>query len=118
MELSKSLQNRFEQHESASERESLGSNVSLFLRLWSYGGASQPLSGLALEQDPEMAELLRSIIRDGKGAIAQRQPELLSARFDTALHALSTAKALQRRFLTFHRQAEPPQGGSAILIFR
>jgi serine/threonine-protein kinase len=117
MELSKSSQNHFEQLESASERENLGGNVSLFLRLWSYGGPSQPLSGLALEQDPEIAELLRSIIRDGKGAIAQRQPELLSARFDNALHALSTAKALQRRFLTFHRKAEPQQVVPSILIY-
>src|SRR5260370_11045618 len=79
MELTEFAQNRREQYASASERETLGGRVSLFLRLWSYGGPSQPPSGLALEQDPEITQLIRSIIRDGKGAIAQRQPELLSA---------------------------------------
>jgi len=117
MELSKLSQNRPGQNDSASERESLGDDVSLFLRLWSYGGPSQPPSALALEQDPEIAELLLRITRDGKGAIAERQPELLSARFDNALHALSAAKALQRRFLTFHRKAEPQQVVPSILIY-
>jgi serine/threonine-protein kinase len=117
MELTKSPQNRREQYDSASERETLGGSVSLFLRLWSYGGPSQPPTGLALEQDPEIAGLIHRIIRDGKGAIAERQPELLSARFDSALHALSAAKALQRRFLTFHRKAEPQQVVPSILIY-
>src|SRR5260370_1663785 len=117
MELTEFAQNRREQYASASERETLGGSVSLFLRLWSYGGPSQPPSGLALEQDPEIAELIRRIIRDGKGAIVERQPELLSARFDSALHALSAAKALQRRFLTFHRKAEPQQVVPSILIY-
>src|SRR5712692_10562469 len=76
MELSESPQNRRKQYDSASDRESLGGSVSLFLRLWSYGGPSQPRKGLALEQDPEIAELIRRIIRDSKGAIAERQPEL------------------------------------------
>src|SRR6266851_6991662 len=117
MELTESPQNRREQYDSASEREPLGGSVSLFLRLWSYGGPSQPPSGLALEQDPEIAELIRRIVRDGKGAIVERQPELLSARFDSALHALSAAKALQQRFLTFHRKAEPQQVVPSILIY-
>jgi len=117
MELTESPQNRREQYDSASEGETLGGSVSLFLRLWNYGGPSQPPSGLALEQDPKIAELIHRIIRDGKGAIAERQPELLSARFDSALHALSAAKALQRRFLTFHRKTEPQQVVPSILIY-
>jgi serine/threonine protein kinase len=117
MELSGSPQNRREQYDSPSDRETLGGGVSLFLRLWSYGGPSQPPNGLALEQYPEIAELVRRIVRDGKGAIAERQPELLSARFDSALHALLAAKALQRHFLTFHRKAEPQQVVPSILIY-
>ena len=117
MELTGSPQNRREQYDSPSERGTPGGSVSLFLRLWSYGGPSQPPSGLALEQDPEIAELIRRIIRDGKGATVERQPELLSARFDSALQALSAAKALQRRFLTFHRKAEPQQVVPSILIY-
>jgi len=117
MELSDSPQNRREQYDSASDRETVRGSVSLFLRLWSYCGPSQPPEGLALEQDPEIAELIRGIIRDGKGAIAECQPELWSARFDNALHALSVAKALQRHLLTFHRKAEPQQVVPSILIY-
>ena len=117
MELSDSPQNRLEKNASASDRESLGGSVALFLRLWSYGGPLQPPSGLALEQDPEIPELIRGIIRDGKGVIAEWQPELLSARFDNALQAISVAKTLQRRFLTFHRKAEPQQVVPSILIY-
>src|SRR5258708_33435015 len=117
MSLSTSPQTRLAQYESASVRESLGGSVSLFLRLWSYGGPSQPLSGLALEQDPEIAELLRSIICDAKGVTAEWQPELLSARFDSVLRALSAAKALQQRFLTFHRKTEPQHVVPSILVY-
>jgi len=117
MEFSESLQNRREQFDSASDRETLGGSVSLFLRLWSYCGPSQPPNGLALEQDPEVAELIRGIIREGQGTIAECQPELWSARFEDALHALSTAKALQGRLLTFHRKAEPQQVVPSILIY-
>lgn len=117
MEFSESPQNRLEKNASASDRETPGGGVSLFLRLWSYGGRLQPPIGLALEQDPEIPELIRDIIRDGKGVMAEWQSELLSARFDNALHAISAAKRLQRRFLTFHRKAEPQQVVPSILIY-
>ncbi len=117
MELSGSPQNRRELYDSPSDREALGGGVSLFLRLWSYSGPAQPPNGLALEQYPEIAEPIRRIIRDGKGAIAERQPELFSAHFDSALHALLAAKALQRHFLSFHRKAEPQQVVPSILIY-
>ena len=117
MELSGSPQKRRELYDSPSDRDALGGSVSLFLRLWSYSGPAQPPNGLALEQYPEIAEPIRKIIRDGKGAIAERQPELFSAHFDSALHALLAAKALQRHFLTFHRKAEPQQVVPSILIY-
>ena len=109
-------QKRSEQHASASADESLGGSVSLFLRLWSYGGPSQPLSGLALEQDPEIAELIRAIIRDSNAVAAVQQTELLTARFDNPVQALAAAKALQQRFLTFQRKTEPQQVVPSILI--
>ncbi|MGO9088869.1 MAG: protein kinase domain-containing protein [Candidatus Sulfotelmatobacter sp.] len=91
--------------------------MSLFLRLWSYGGPSQPPSGLALKQDPEIAELICGVIRESHGVITEWQPELLSSSFGDPLHALSAAKALQHRFLTFHRTTEPQQIVPAILIY-
>ena len=86
-------------------------------RLWSYGSPTLPPSGLVVEQDAEIAELIHEIVVEGKGKIAQRQPELWSARFDDSPHALSTAKTLQQRFLTFHRKTEPQQVVPSILIY-
>jgi serine/threonine protein kinase len=117
MELPKPPQSRLEQNESASERVDLEGSITLFLRLWSYGGPSQPPSGLALKQDPDIAELIGSVIRESHGVTTEWQPELLSSSFDNPLHALSAAKALQHRFLTFHRKTEPQQIVPAILIY-
>lgn len=98
--------------------KTLDGSVSLFVRLWSYGGPSQPPTGLVLEQDREIGGLIDEIVRDGKGQVAERQPELWSAHFDDASHALATAKILQQRFLTFQRKAEPRQVVPSILIYR
>jgi len=116
MEQPKSPQN-LDQRESASNAEMLDGSVSLFLRLWSYGGPSHPPTGLAPEQDPEIATLIQNIVADGKGQIAERLPELWSAHFADAPHALSTAKILQQRFLTFHRKTEPQQVVPSILVY-
>lgn len=110
-------QNRREEHTSTIERGSLGGSVSLHLRLWTYGGPAQPLCGLPLEQDPEIAELIRSIVREGKAVTAIQRTELLSAGFDNTPDALTTAKTLQQRFLTFHRKTEPQQIVPSILIY-
>jgi serine/threonine protein kinase len=117
MELPKSPSKPLEPHQAASERVALDGPVALFLRLWSYGGPSQPPDGLALEQDPEIAELIRTVIRDSRGAIAGWQPELLCARFDSPSQALLAAKTLQHRFLTFQRKMEPQQVVPSILIY-
>src|SRR5579864_7536971 len=105
------------EQEQSIEDESLEGGISLFLRLWSYGGPTLPPSGLVVEQDAEIAELIQEIVAEGKGKIAQRQPELWSARFDDSPHALSTAKTLQQRFLTFQRKTEPQQVVPSILIY-
>jgi len=117
MESPKSPQNRPAPDDSASDEATVDGQISLFLRLWSYGGPKQPPCGLALEQDPEIAQLLKTVIRDSHGEIVEWQPELLSARFANALHALSAAKVLQHRFLTFQRKSEPQQVVPSILIY-
>ncbi|PYX69412.1 MAG: hypothetical protein DMG78_22095 [Acidobacteria bacterium] len=117
MELPTPPQNSAEPQEQSIEEESLEGGISLFLRLWSYGSPTLPPSGLVVEQDAEIAELIHEIVVEGKGKIAQRQPELWSARFDDSPHALSTAKTLQQRFLTFHRKTEPQQVVPSILIY-
>lgn len=117
MELPTPPQNSAESQERSIEEESLEGGISLFLRLWSYGGPTLPPSGLVVEQDAEIAALIQEIVAEGKGKIARRQPELWSARFDDSPHALSTAKTLQQRFLTFQRKAEPCQVVPSILIY-
>lgn len=115
MELPKSPQDGVERHASVSAERT--TSVSLFLRLWSYGGPSQPPSGLALGEDTEIVNLLEETVRAGNGEIADRQRELWSARFADAAQALSTAKTLQQRFLTFQRKTEPRQVVPSILIY-
>ena len=110
-------QNSPDLQERIPERESSAGSVSLFLRLWSYGAPTTTPSGLVLGQDAEITGLIHQIISQENGNIAQRQPELWSAHFEDALHALSAAKTLQQRFLTFHRKTEPQQVVPSILIY-
>ena len=117
MELPKSPQNPAEEPSSLSSETTLDRSIALFLRLSSYGGPSQPPSGLAPGEDPEIASLLEEIVRQGKGEIVDRQRELWSAHFADARHALSAAKTLQQRFLTFQRKTEPRQVVPSILIY-
>ncbi len=117
MELPNSTPPPTEPQESVSASETVAETVSLFLRVWSYGGPDQPASGLVLQQDPEIAALVQEVVRDGQGAIAVCDAELWTVHFADAALALATAKALQQRFLTFHRQAEPQQVVPSILIY-
>jgi serine/threonine protein kinase len=117
MELPTPPQNSPEPQERTPERETSAGRVSLFLRLWSYGAPTTPPSGLVLGQEAEISGLIQKIIREENGNIANRQAELWSAHFDHALHALSAAKTLQQRFLTFHRETEPQQVVPSILIY-
>ncbi|HWJ48662.1 MAG TPA: protein kinase, partial [Candidatus Udaeobacter sp.] len=117
MELPTPPENSPEPQQRTPEREASAGSVSLFLRLWSYGAPTTPPSGLILGQEAEISGLIQEIIRDGNGSIASRQPELWSANFEDAWHALSTAKILQQRFLTFHRETEPQQVVPSILIY-
>jgi len=89
----------------------------MFLRVWTYGGPSQPPIGLTLAADPEIARLIEEIVRDNQGEIAQRKSELWSTGFADGAHALSAAKTLQQRFLTFQRKTEPRQVVPSILIY-
>src|SRR4029077_4266171 len=117
MELPTPPQNSPEPQERTPEPAASAGSVSLFLRLWSYGAPATPPSGLILGQEAEISGMIQEIIREGNGNIANRQPELWSAHFEGALHALSAAKILQQRFLTFHRETEPQQIVPSILIY-
>ncbi len=116
MESPNTTQLRLEKNESAPDQETPGGGASLFVRLWAYGGPGQPLSGLVLDSDPEVTELIRVLIIGSHGQITDRWPEGLVARFNKPLYALSAAKMLQHRLLSFHRPTPPQQVVASILI--
>jgi len=117
MEMPQSSKDSFEPRDSADEQKALGGHVSLFVRMWSYGGPSHAPAGLKLEQDAEIAQLIRDVVRESNGRVVDQQAELWCAHFDDALHAVSAAKSVQQRFLTFHRKTEPQQVVPSILIY-
>src|SRR5262245_49375507 len=100
----------------APEQETSNAGASLFLRLWVYGAPGQPLSGLTLDSDPEVGALIRKLITDGIGQVTEQGPEGLVAHFDDSLFALSAAKTVQQRLLTFQRKQGPQQIVASILI--
>lgn len=116
MELPDTTQLRLEKKKDAPDQETPNAGASLFVRLWAYGGPGQQLSGLVLEGDPEVAEMVRILIVGCHGQITDRWPEGLVARFSNPLYALSAAKMLQIRLLSFHRQSPPQQVVASILI--
>src|SRR5262249_15016424 len=100
LNLSDSPQSRVDKQDAASKQATLAGSVALSLRLWTYGGPDQPLTGLVLEDDPQIAEMLRTIVGSSKGKLVTvKHSELLTAYFENGLQALSTAKSLQQRFL-------------------
>jgi serine/threonine protein kinase len=116
MELTNTTQTRIANREQAPEHNAPEGSASFFVRLWTYGGPGQPMSALTLDSDPEVEELIRSFITGGQGQIAQQYPDILLACFHNPLYALSAAKTLQQRLLTFHRLQPPQQVVASILI--
>lgn len=90
--------------------------VSLFVRMWSYGGPGQPLIGLVPAQDPEVAELISGLIAEAQGVMIEPRSDALVAHFDDSFYALFAAKALQQRLLTFQRKQPPQQVVLSIVI--
>jgi serine/threonine protein kinase len=114
MDLSKTPHNSSSEYASAHASDT---PVFMFVCLWAYGGSSQPLDKAVLDQEPQIAELVGSVIRDGKGVLLDPpRPELFSALFNGASIAVGAAKALQQRFLSYQRQAEPRQLVPCVLI--
>ena len=124
MKLPETSQVRLEKQERAHEEElpdqrrfaGVQQGASLFVRMWAYFGMRQALTAFALDRDPELAELIRSLIAEAHGAITERWPEGLVARFNNPLFALSAAKKLQQRLLTFQRITPPQQVVASVLI--
>ena len=109
-------QNGPDANASACSAENVGGGVSLFLRLWAYGGPLQPLGALTLDREPEIVELIRGVIRDATFLVPEHAPQFFSARFEKVLDGASVAKAVQQRFLRYRRRTVPNQVIPTILI--
>jgi len=107
---------RFEKDTPAAEQQHADGGAYFFLRLWAYSGPGQPLIPLTLDSDHEIGGLIRKLITDGIGQVTESGPEGLAAYFDDPLFALSAAKTVQQRLLTFQRQQAPQQMVASILI--
>ena len=83
--------------------------------LWAYG-SQQKLNDLSLTEDKPVAELVGKVIAESQGTICEERQNIVAARFDDPLHALSAAKSLQLRLLTLHREPPASQVVAAILV--
>jgi len=88
----------------------------LRMRLWAYGAQPGKLSELAWEEDKAIAELVQDTVQSGHGALAEKSRSGIMARFEEPLQALSVARSLQQRFLSFHRDAPDGQVVASIVI--
>jgi serine/threonine-protein kinase len=118
MELQNTTKIRVETNEPAREQHVPESSASFCVRLWAYGGPGKPMSAVPFDSDPEVQELIRGLVTSGQGRIDEQLPEALLACFHHPLYALSAAKTLQQRLLTFHRPQPPQQVVASILISR
>jgi eukaryotic-like serine/threonine-protein kinase len=108
--------NSAERQKSGSENQREGASVSLYMRLWSYGGPQGMLTDLIWSQDPPVTELVHDVIGEGHGTIVEEHLSTVVARFSDPLQALSTAKFLQLKLLTLHRHPPACQVVAAIMV--
>jgi len=93
-----------------------GPSVSLCARLWEYRGPQEKLAELDWGADEVVANLIREVLRDGQGKIADLRGNVLISHFENPFNALAAAKSLQVRLLTFHRNPQSHQMVAAIAV--
>jgi len=107
-----------EKHESAPTEERLNPRAVLCVRLWEYPGPQQKLRDVGGVSDEAMAELIRNVFSASQGRISEVRGSTLIAQFENSFSALSAAKALQVRLLTFHRNPPASQIVAAMMVQR
>jgi serine/threonine protein kinase len=105
-----------EKQENPRETERLAAKALLGVRLWEYRGPQEKLLEFDCGADEAIAELIRGVIRDGHGQISLVNSNLLTAQFGNSFNALSAAKSLQVRLLTFQRTPPAAQVVAAVMV--
>jgi serine/threonine protein kinase len=94
----------------------LAAKALLSVRLWEYRGPQEKLLALDCGADETIADLIRGVIRDGHGQISLVDSNLLTAQFGNSFNALSAAKSLQVRLLSFQRTPSGAQVVAAVMV--
>ena len=105
-----------EKQESAHTDERLVAAATFCVRLWEYPGPQQKLRDLDCAADEALAELIRNVIAEGQGRVSEVRGNTLTARFGNCFNALSAAKTLQVKLLTFHRNPAASQVVAAVIV--
>lgn len=105
-----------EKQASAQSDERPLSPAILSVRLWEYPGPEQKLRDLDCAADETLAGLVRNVLSESQGRLAELRGSTLTAHFGNSFNALSAAKALQVKLLTFHRTQPASQTVAAILV--
>jgi hypothetical protein len=105
-----------ERQESAQTDERAHSRAVLCVRLWDYPGPQQKLRDLDCAADDKIAELIQNVFSASQGRLSEVRGSTLVAQFENSFSALSAAKTLQVKLLTFHRNPPAGQIVAAILV--
>src|SRR5579864_1445457 len=116
MEAADQNRNPLNEGESSQESRRPAEMTSLRACIWEYPNPQQKLRGLDWSADDAVAELVRTIMSDGRGRISELHGNTLVADFDNVFNALSAAKALQIRLLTLQRNPGAAQIVAGIIV--
>lgn len=105
-----------ENDETAQNDERPNSAAALCVRLWEYPGPQEKLRDLDCAADEAIAELIRNVFSEGQGKLSEVRGSTLIAHFENSFSALSAAKTLQVKLLTFHRNPPANQVVAAVMI--
>jgi len=106
--------NPHEKQASAQTDERPGSPAILSVRLWEYPGPGQTLRTFDCAEEA-VAALIRTVLSESQGRLAELRGSTITAHFGNSFNALSAAKTLQVKLLTFHRTPPASQIVAAIL---
>jgi len=105
-----------EKQPSAQTDERPVSPAILSVRLWEYPGPEQKLRDFDFAADEAVAGLIRNVLSESQGRLAELRGSTITAHFGNSFNALSAAKVLQVKLLTFHRTPPASQVVAATLV--